>query len=1156
MRFAELHLDRYGHFEDRRLPFPAGRCDFHMVYGANEAGKSTTLAAIADLLFGFPLRSPFNFRFDYPLLRVGAVLEEDGQRLICRRRKTRDHSLVDAGDQPLDEGRLSALLHGLTRDSFATGFSLDQAGLRRGGAAMVQASDDLGQALFAAGSGLTDIAAVQTALDRELDAIWGKRFSGDRRFMVAAKQLDASLRAIRETQLKPKEWSDAQGAVEACEQAFVELRNRQDAVMAERNAVERLRRIDAPMRSRSALLAALAGQEPVIAFSPTEEATAQAALAALAKATEARDAAERHRDDVAARLEPLRPDPVTDLGDRIESLIETRGAVTKAQTDLTRLEIERQGMEERAAGLRAELALPGDLPSALESRTLRDIAARRAGLVAGLGTREGDLADLRARAQALRQELAAATLAEGLDGLRAAITLARGLGEDFDERCAAARAAAERAGSDARASLAALLPWRGDAEGLVALREIDDSEIQAASDAELKRATRLEADRTERRRLEDEIAQVDAQRALLAQTGQAVSADEVRQAREARDGLWRTIDGQWRQGGPAAPDDALGDRFASAVRAADAVADRRYETAEASARLTGLDHGRTLLDLRRRQAERTLRDTEEAVAAGRRAWEERLQAQGLPALSPLALRSWCARRRAALDLQRVAADARHQAERILERRAEAIDALAKALKTPPDTDRLSLTLIAADRERLEGEALERAFGEKSARLAGLDDEIARQERLEIQDRRALQAAVAQWTAASARLRITADAAAIDGWLELVEGLRGTLDSIAAHDQRIHGIVRDRAAFDAAAAALAADAGLEVAADPAWTLDRLRDRLSKARSVAKEIDTLEAERKKHQAELDRAATERRIALDRLAPFLARAGVDAGANVDAGAGAGAGEAASLSPLLDRSRANRERLAQLAEAERRILADGDHLPLAELVAAWEACDPDAVAARAVTLGQTLDTLNREVATAANALGEARKVFETLDQASHAASDAAADAESAKADMKAEAEAYVLKLAQRFLLRRAMDRYRERRQAPLLTRASALFRSLTLGRFVDFRIDYDAATPRLLGLRDDRQTLVPIEGMSEGTTDQLFLALRLAAVEQSVVAGVRVPFIADDLFVNFDDARAQAGLNVLADLAASTQVLFFTHHAHLRTMAQAVAGLSDLDL
>ena len=70
----------------------------------------------------------------------------------------------------------------------------------------------------------------------------------------------------------------------------------------------------------------------------------------------------------------------------------------------------------------------------------------------------------------------------------------------------------------------------------------------------------------------------------------------------------------------------------------------------------------------------------------------------------------------------------------------------------------------------------------------------------------------------------------------------------------------------------------------------------------------------------------------------------------------------------------------------------------------------------------------------------------------------------------------------------------------------------------------------------------------DQLFLALRIAALEQSVDAGVRLPFLADDLFVNFDDDRSRAGFRVLADLSRSTQVLFFTHHEHLAAIATEV--------
>ena len=81
----------------------------------------------------------------------------------------------------------------------------------------------------------------------------------------------------------------------------------------------------------------------------------------------------------------------------------------------------------------------------------------------------------------------------------------------------------------------------------------------------------------------------------------------------------------------------------------------------------------------------------------------------------------------------------------------------------------------------------------------------------------------------------------------------------------------------------------------------------------------------------------------------------------------------------------------------------------------------------------------------------------------------------------------------------------------------------------------------------------MSEGTTDQLFLALRLAAVEQSVAAGVHLPFLADDLFFNFDDDRSEASFRVLAELARSTQALFFTHHPHLPSTARSVVGADN---
>ena len=49
-----------------------------------------------------------------------------------------------------------------------------------------------------------------------------------------------------------------------------------------------------------------------------------------------------------------------------------------------------------------------------------------------------------------------------------------------------------------------------------------------------------------------------------------------------------------------------------------------------------------------------------------------------------------------------------------------------------------------------------------------------------------------------------------------------------------------------------------------------------------------------------------------------------------------------------------------------------------------------------------------------------------------------------------------------------------------------------------------------------------------------------------------ADDLFVNFDDGRTEAGLEVLRELSTRTQVLFLTHHEHLLPLAQRLFGAS----
>ena len=104
MRLRHLDLLRYGRFTDRRLELPAAEHDFHLIVGPNEAGKSTTRAAIGDLLYGIPTRTPLAFLHPMPELRLGAELAPnrpgEGPALAIQRVKGNKQTLRDAADQP------------------------------------------------------------------------------------------------------------------------------------------------------------------------------------------------------------------------------------------------------------------------------------------------------------------------------------------------------------------------------------------------------------------------------------------------------------------------------------------------------------------------------------------------------------------------------------------------------------------------------------------------------------------------------------------------------------------------------------------------------------------------------------------------------------------------------------------------------------------------------------------------------------------------------------------------------------------------------------------------------------------------------------------------------------------------------------------------
>jgi uncharacterized protein YhaN len=166
-------------------------------------------------------------------------------------------------------------------------------------------------------------------------------------------------------------------------------------------------------------------------------------------------------------------------------------------------------------------------------------------------------------------------------------------------------------------------------------------------------------------------------------------------------------------------------------------------------------------------------------------------------------------------------------------------------------------------------------------------------------------------------------------------------------------------------------------------------------------------------------------------------------------------------------------------------------------------------------------------------------------------AQCESLTAELSGMAKRLAVLRMSSVLLNAAMEQHRKKNQTPVLSRASQVFSRLTCGAYSGLHADHDDRGPVLLATRASGES-VSLAGLSEGTADQLYLALRIASLEEWVSRHEPMPFIVDDILITFDDDRCRAALEVLAELSKKTQVLYFTHHQHVLELAESAGIMS----
>ena len=119
----------------------------------------------------------------------------------------------------------------------------------------------------------------------------------------------------------------------------------------------------------------------------------------------------------------------------------------------------------------------------------------------------------------------------------------------------------------------------------------------------------------------------------------------------------------------------------------------------------------------------------------------------------------------------------------------------------------------------------------------------------------------------------------------------------------------------------------------------------------------------------------------------------------------------------------------------------------------------------------------------------------------------------------------------------YREEHQPDIHKRTGRYFGQITRGKYERVYNDELIGKTALLIRQEDEEREADVT-LSQGTRDQLYLALRLALADELDKDQISLPLFLDEIFVNWDMPRLEEGLKLVSMLSSERQIVLFTCH------------------
>ena len=1159
MRISRLSLLAYGHFTEAQFDLPPRQPDIHFVYGPNEAGKSTALAGIEDLLFGIPHNTQHAFLHDYGSLRIGAVINGTEGALEFRRRKGNRDTLLDTDDFPLPGGdaALMRFLNGVNRAFYSRMFCLDHQRLQDGGREILEAQDDVGQILFSAGAGIAGLRELLMTLRADADELWARKRASHRKYFQAEERFKEAENALREQTVTAKQWHELRMQFDRADEACRTLEAEIEAKTVEASRLARVRRVYRNVNRYAQIETRLSELRDAVVL-PAD------ATRVLDDATKADSAAAARLETLTEHVEAFRQqrssltydETLLARSDEIEQLHELRIRINSERADLPKRQAELASAEANLTACATELdwqlgdvsAIASRVPARGKLAHARDLFARRGELVLGETSARAVCSEANERASALTQEIAEQGPVLDVSTLAAAIRVVREAG-DIDTRIAEAEVSAQTAAASIEKIVATMRPVAAEAE-LAAATVPQKDTVGHYRDRIREIRERLRSCRNEIRDGELKIALRRKEHERVENEEHAIPVEELQALRKRRESGWAMIRRKYVDGVSVseaeiqafAASQPLPDAYEASIKAADTAADQRFENAHAVARLAQIareiaEEGAHLEELRGQEAA-FINDEAMLEAEWTALWKD----APITPLAPDDMLVWIELRSQVLQAQegRTAAEQRLAMLRDDEARQRSrLIAEVSALGVPiePFQDR-SLRVVAERATNVERQNetkavnLRRLERDLKAAKAELNNKTAAIQKAED----ALKDWEGKWSAAIHALGLNPASApeVLDAHMETLGAMREIANKIndLRHD-RIGKIERDISGFERQVEEFVASVSPRLngraADDAVIELERL---LKVAKDAHQQVIDLECNISAEQKKIDECEETRRTSRQAMERLSKATGVASEEELR--------HAITRSDEVRSLQTERDKIAQ------HLADDGDGKPITELTTECQGTDPDQIVASQQNIDQELKTLHERRLQAAQALAGTRRALDEIGGDDRAAR-AASDRQAALTEMREIAEEYVRVRSAELLLQSTIEHYRREKQAPLLKRAGELFAILTGQSFSKLQVEFGANDKmELVGISQSGQK-VSVSGMSDGSADQLYLALRLAAVEDYLSRAESLPFIADDLFIKFDDNRAARGLEILNVLATKTQVLFFTHHKHLTDIADA---------